>query len=642
MIKNFSKMERVDITDIKPEGWLRDFLTNQASGLTGHLEVGGYPYGVCSWDTPNSKKEKERFPRWWPYEQTAYWIDGMERCAELLGDGELLEKANKSLQYVLAHPGENGFLGPEFMQSTEMPNIRWSLAVFFRAFMAKYSATKDESIIEKLTAHYLGDDYEYAKERDVINVEIMLWLYLETGNKKLLERAEAAYYNYNYEGQTLGLRIESTKTAHKPYEHGVSYNEFFKLGAILYICTGKKKYLDPTLRAYKKIDKYFMLVDGLFCSEEYTEGNHYFNAHETCNIADYTWTLYYILMATGNAEWADKIERCIFNAGIGSVTEDFKGLQYFSCPNQVIATNNSNHCTECRGSKAMSYRPMPYTACCAGNVNRFFPNYCAHMWMKIDEDIFAVLYGANTLKYGDVTVNEKTNYPFDDSIAFEFSVKNSKKFNFYVRIPAWCKNAQIKLNGKDIDFETQNGFAKVNAEILDGDTLLLYLPSEICVKDYQGEGNFVEKGPLVYAYGMYGDRQIDTTDVNSTEDFPAYNIYPDKKWNYSICTENLDEYKFEKTEIKGNVWDIRNVPFKIKAPAVEVNDWDLERRTTIVSGASGKWFYSKDGDFAFTPHFPTKNSALKHGYGKKEEITLVPLAAAKLRLTIFPKQYKKL
>lgn len=43
MVKNYAKFEEVGIRQIKPEGWLGDFLRKQAEGLTGHLEVAGIP-----------------------------------------------------------------------------------------------------------------------------------------------------------------------------------------------------------------------------------------------------------------------------------------------------------------------------------------------------------------------------------------------------------------------------------------------------------------------------------------------------------------------------------------------------------------------------------------------------------------------
>jgi hypothetical protein len=56
-----------------------------------------------------------------------------------------------------------------------------------------------------------------------------------------------------------------------------------------------------------------------------------------------TWALGYLYMITGDKKYGDWIENAVFNAGLASVDDDFKGNQYFSCPNQAIANDCSNH-----------------------------------------------------------------------------------------------------------------------------------------------------------------------------------------------------------------------------------------------------------------------------------------------------------
>ena len=158
-------------------------------------------------------------------------------------------------------------------------------------------------------------------------------------------------------------------------------------------------------------------------------------------------------MATGDAKYADKIERACFNAAPGAVTKDFKELQYFSCPNQVIADRTSNHNLFFHGSEWMSYRPNPGTACCAGNVNRIMPNYVSRMWMKNNSGgPVAALYGPSefTFNIGDenVVITEKTDYPFNEEIQFTIHTKNSVSFPFTLRIPGWCDNPEIVVYSK--------------------------------------------------------------------------------------------------------------------------------------------------------------------------------------------------
>jgi hypothetical protein len=37
------------IADIKPKGWLLEFMQRQKTGLTGHPEALSYPYNTCLW-----------------------------------------------------------------------------------------------------------------------------------------------------------------------------------------------------------------------------------------------------------------------------------------------------------------------------------------------------------------------------------------------------------------------------------------------------------------------------------------------------------------------------------------------------------------------------------------------------------------
>ena len=171
------KFQEVTINSVEPAGWLRRYLEKQRDGLTGHLEVAGFPFNTRGWAGPGIRKQMSRDgeEHWWPYEQTGYWIDGMIRCGHLLGDKFLIDKARKSLNYVLAHADADGYLGPQFLKQAK-DRYRWPHAVFFRAMMAEYSATKDKCIVRALRDHYLSDTSPHNRHRDVCNVEIMLWV----------------------------------------------------------------------------------------------------------------------------------------------------------------------------------------------------------------------------------------------------------------------------------------------------------------------------------------------------------------------------------------------------------------------------------------------------------------------------------
>lgn len=639
MTENYAKLNEVSISEILPQGWLKKFLEYQENGITGHLCEIGEPFSTVGWDRPVTEHTQGEIPHWWPYEQTGYLTDGTERCGQLLKSKKLLERSGKSIEYVLENADDDGFLGPKFLkENTE--NNRWPLVVFFRTLMARYSACKDKRILDAITRHYLECKLDYSVFRDVDNVEIMLWAYLQNGNKELLKLAEETYekYNKNCKNDTCDRVALSDK---KPYEHGVTYNEYSKLGAILYLCTGKEQYLKASVAAYRKIDRYFMLASGLHCSNEYMRSNHYLQSHETCDVSDYTWSLGYLLMATGDGKYADKIEKCVFNAGIGSVDEEFKALQYFSCPNQLVSDTFSNHNVYNRGSKWMAYRQIPGTQCCPGNVNRFFPNYCARMWMQKDGCLYSVLYGASVYENEKVCVRQETNYPFTDDIKFSFSLKRGNTLDFCFRIPSWCHSPKLKINGIAGEFSAVKGFVKIT--VRDKDIVELSLPADIEVQKYGENGRVVSRGALVYCFGMYGKRVPSALEKPLLDGFPVNDFSPDKDWNYALVSDNPQDYKLCRSKPSdNNVWDIRECSLKIKCPAVKIKDWKLEHFTqvegfTFEDGIHPVRPFVRNGNYTFTPHFPRKNTLTPDRIGDREEIELVPMGLAKLRMTVFMK-----
>lgn len=48
--QNFSVFQGGAGSDIRPEGWLKEFLLRQKSGMTGHPEALSYPYNSCLWN----------------------------------------------------------------------------------------------------------------------------------------------------------------------------------------------------------------------------------------------------------------------------------------------------------------------------------------------------------------------------------------------------------------------------------------------------------------------------------------------------------------------------------------------------------------------------------------------------------------
>jgi len=640
-------LRELPITSIKPEGWLRAFLEKQRDGLTGHMEVAGNPFDTPGW---GARRVRGNSVDWWPYEQVGYWVDGAIRCGYLLGDDALVAKAGRQIDYVLKHAGRDGYLGPDFLKP-EQPFGRWPHAVFFRAMMALHSATGDKRIARAIARHYLSGAVDHSDGRNVCNVEIMLWAYKVTGDRRLLDCAVETYKKYNRVSAGADTSVRGMLSPKRGNEHGVTYNEICKLGALFYPYTGNRRWLRATENAYRKIDRYHMMIDGVCSSSEYLRGKDPLDCHETCDIADYTWSVGYLLMATRQAVYADKIERAVFNALPGATTEDFRALQYLSGPNQVVADRSSNHNLYARGWPWMSYRPMPGTECCPGEVNRVMPNYCARTWMSDGADgLIAALYGPSrvTARVGKarlpVTIVEETNYPFSERIDFQVRAERPVAFPLTLRVPGWCPRAKVLVNGAEMKKGVKAGsFLTVRRKFAHNDRVTLLLPMKLKTTRWPRGGIGIERGPIVFALPIKEKRSVDTLEKNQTKDFPAWNMYPESVWNYALALDKVrldDAVEVVHQPWSPEPWSAGKAPVTLRVPARRVSGWRmlrLKKTTRQTSTWDSFTVKTVTGDFRFTPQLPDPKTLHKRLGKKVETLTLVPYGCTNLRIAIFPR-----
>ena len=605
----FGVFEEASPLDIKPRGWLQEMLNRQLVGLASHHAVSGYPYDTCLWTGSIPKSDHGEV--WWPYEQTAYLIDGLERLGIVTGNGEVAAEAHKNIEYVLCHPGPDGSLGPGNIGGTNWPH-----AVLFRAFLAEYAVSGDARILSAMSRHYLSQPASYGCEpRDVSNIEEMLRIYSVTGNSDLLTRARQTYDRFNQLKSATSL--ENLMSSRLIKEHGVTFNETAKLPALLYLYTGDSALLDAAAQAYYKVDRDHMLASGLHSAEEEMLGNSPDLYHETCNISDYTWSVGYLLMATGDARWADHIEKAVFNAGLGSISKDFKSHQYFSTPNQVVAAEGIETIYD---EFRVAYRPGHVTECCSGNVHRFLPNYVLRQWMRTPRGgIVATLYGAGQfstrIRDVPITISQETEYPFSETIDFIIRCRRPVAFALNFRIPGWTLNPELRVNEKIWPLLCIPGsFETIFRTFQNGDRITLHLPMPLHVRRWNGNGISIERGPLVYALKIKEDAKPEYG-FKTAADFPAWDIRPASPWNYGLNLRQEDitaQVQVIQRPNSGFPWDMGSSPIELVAPAMRVDGWDLPEKRN--------------------PKLPENPK----GSGAIENVALVPYGSTRIRMTVFP------
>ena len=638
-MKKYGKFEEVRVKDVKPEGWIKEFLICEGDGMPGHLHEIGYPFDKECWK--HKTLTEGGYAQWWPYEQTGYYIDSLVKTAAFTDNKDLLNVVLPQIEKSLE--GDDPFIGPVELKEAK-PRTRWPHTVYFRALYALWSATGDEKYLHKMRDHYLADTPEHFKtNRDYANIETILKLAEYFEDERLFELAEKAFELYNNEPSV--VNVETALSDTPPYGHMVTYNEDGKIPAIMYMYTGNKKYLDASVNAYKKIEQYHMLPDGMHSCSEGPCGSEAWRTHESCDLSDYTWSLGYLLQATGKAEYADKIERVCFNALPGATGHHFKTIQYLSCVNQVISARNSTHIDSWHNTPRMAYQPHHYPECCVSNIGRAMPNYVLRMYQENEKGVVASLYGDSTYNGDAMKITQTGGYPFSSETNFKVEVKDSNKNSLMLRIPSWTKGYTLTVNGEEKYLDEVNGY--VTLELMENAEISLKFNMGLSMTATSDSGFYYNYGPFLMTLKIEEEEHIDEKEPRQTKDFPAYNIYPKSEWRYAVKRlegSEVPEIKFNEVG-KNPFWD--GYPFEIKVKARELKNWDFVeiKNENDVDNVKGEGIDRKQvncgasevtDDLVLTPKLPDFTFVMKN-LGEEKEITLVPYGCTKLRLTVFPK-----
>lgn len=226
--------------------------------------------------------------------------------------------------------------------------------------------------------------------------------------------------------------------------------------------------------------------------------------NETCANIGNMFLNWRMFQATADAKYTDLVENCLFNSILCGISLD--GTKYF-------------YTNPLRMSDELPYKlrwPKERTEyiscfCCPPNTLRTLCEAQDYAYSVGKNEIYVNLYGANTLNtklddIGEITIQQESDYPWDGNIRFTVAkLKGKKDFTLKLRIPAWCSDAKIAVNGETVSVVTKNEtYASVTRQWKKGDVVTLEMPMETklieanpLVEECRGQVA-VQRGPIIY------------------------------------------------------------------------------------------------------------------------------------------------
>lgn len=271
----------------------------------------------------------------------------------------------------------------------------------------------------------------------------------------------------------------------------------------------------------------------------------------------------------GDAKYGDVMERALYNGFLASVSLD--GTRFFYV--NPLASKGDHHRKEWYDC-----------ACCPPNVTRTLAQLGGYAYAVDPKALWVNLYAqgsAQTEIAGtSVTLDVKTDYPWNGDVEISPSVASPAKFELRLRVPEWCEGAKVSVNGAAESPRREKGYFVLDRTWAKGDRVQLELPMPVRrvaahpeVREDAGR-LAVQRGPLVYCIeDADNKRPVSRIAVAADERFESVaadglpagtvvlktrgTVQPDAAWKGRLYATAAAGEQVEVTAIPYCLWDNR-------------------------------------------------------------------------------------
>lgn len=393
-------------------------------------------------------------------------------------------------------------------------------------------------------------------------LEVWAQLYQLTKDEKYLtlakRYADAGLFHKLKEGKDSLTNCHANASI--PFTHGA---------AKMYEITGDSDWLE-VIKLFWKVavtDRGMFSTTGMNAGEFWVPPHmqgHFLGSsdQEFCTVYNMVRTASYLLKYTGEAQYADYIERALYNGFLAQQNAQ-TGMPAYFLP--LGAGSRKKW-----GTKTRDFW------CCHGTMVQAQTLYPELVWFTDGDKITAAQYIPSEftaeMNGANVTVSQTTGMKYYNDQAFfdekddgqmsrwllKFSVKCDKpvRFTLSLRVPEWAKGVELEVNGKNTAAPVKDGWLDITSD-WQNDSVQVFFPSELRAETLPDmpELMSVVDGPIVLAGITGSDCGITGADKLNEQFMPqmehTYGTFP---W-------------------RQNSWRTRNQPQSVMfRPLYEVTD----------------------------------------------------------------------
>jgi DUF1680 family protein len=222
---------------------------------------------------------------------------------------------------------------------------------------------------------------------------------------------------------------------------------------------------------------------------------------ETCAAIASVMLAWRLLLATGEACYADAIERAMYNGVLSGIS--LTGTRFFYINPLQRRTHRADE-PPGHGERA----PWYPCACCPPNLMRLLSSWQQYLATSDGSGVQIHQYATADIQAGvaggAVRLSVSTDYPWDGRVAVHVVQAPDHPWTLSLRVPRWCRSAMLTGPGQDGPLAVAEGTVELSRLWEAGDTIVLDLDLPVRVTEPDPRLDAVrgcvavERGPLVY------------------------------------------------------------------------------------------------------------------------------------------------